>query len=180
VHDVNELVSTVFSGLAPLVIEDVADEGERILVRARTPCGTAACPDCGAWSGQVHGYHLRAVADVPVDARRVVVEVRVRRLVCPTRGCRQTFREQLSGVLERYQRRTPRLSAQVGSVVRELAGRAGARVLSALGRTYNKDEHGIAYGKGPSYGDGGPVVVAGVTTGQGGRESRLHRAKGAR
>jgi transposase len=132
VHDVNELVNTVFSGLAPLVIEDVADEGERILVRARTPCGTAACPDCGAWSGQVHGYHVRAVADVPVDARRVVIEVRVRRLVCPTPGCRQTFREQLSGVLERYQRRTPRLSAQVGAVVRELAGRAGVRVLSAL------------------------------------------------
>ena len=30
------------------------------------------------------------------------------------------------------------------------------------------------------HGDGGPVVVAGVTTGQGGRESRPHRAKGAR
>jgi transposase len=52
--------------------------------------------------------------------------------VCPTRGCRQTFREQLPGVLERYQRRTPRLAAQVGAVVKELAGRAGARALSAL------------------------------------------------
>ncbi len=30
------------------------------------------------------------------------------------------------------------------------------------------------------YGDGGLVVVAGVTSGQGGRESRPHRAKGAR
>lgn len=67
-----------------------------------------------------------------MDARRVVVEVRVRRLVCPTMGCRQTFREQLSGILERYQRRTSRLSSQVGAVVRELAGRAGARVLSII------------------------------------------------
>jgi hypothetical protein len=31
-----------------------------------------------------------------------------------------------------------------------------------------------------SYGDGGPIVVAEVTTGRGGRESRPHRAKGAR
>lgn len=122
----------VFSGLSPLVFEGIVDEGERILVRARTPCGAVACPDCGAWSGRVHGYHVRVVADVPVDARRVVVEVRVRRLVCPTMGCRQTFREQLSGILERYQRRTSRLSLQVGTVVRELAGRAGARVLSIL------------------------------------------------
>lgn len=47
-------------------------------------------------------------------------------------------------------------------------------------RTYDKDEHRIAYWRRSSYCDGGPVEVAGVTTGQGGRESRLHRAKGAR
>lgn len=132
VKDVNELVQTVFSGLSPLVIEDVTDEGERIVVRARTPRDAAVCPVCGASSGQVHGYHWRTVADVPVDGRRVVVVVRVRRLACPTRGCRQTFREQLPGVLERYQRRTARLTRQVKAVVKELAGRAGSRVLAGL------------------------------------------------
>src|SRR3954454_14196074 len=130
--DVNELVQMVFSGLSPLVIEDVADEGERIVVRARTPQGTAACPVCGASTGRVHGYHWRTVADVPVDDRRVVVRVRVRRLVCPTRGCRQTVREQMPGVLERYQRRTPRLTSQIGVAAREMAGRASVRVLSAF------------------------------------------------
>lgn len=132
VKDVNQLVQAVFSGLSPLVIEDVVDEGERIVVRARTPRGPAVCPVCGASSGRVHGFHLRTVADVPVDGRRVVVRVRVRRLVCPTRGCRQTFREQMPGVLERYQRRTARLSRHVKVVVKELAGRAGARLLAIL------------------------------------------------
>jgi transposase len=89
VKDVNELVQMVFSGLFPLVLEDVADEGERIVVRARTPQKAVVCPVCGASTGRVHGYHWRTVADVPVDDRRVVVRVRVRRLVCPTRGCRQ-------------------------------------------------------------------------------------------
>src|SRR5437016_5903199 len=90
VRGVNELVDVVFSGLSPLVIEDVVDEGLRIVVRARTPQGTVACPGCGADTDRVHSYHERVIADVPVDARRVVVRVRVRRLVCPTRGCRQT------------------------------------------------------------------------------------------
>lgn len=130
VHDVDELVNTVFSGLSPLVVEDVADERKQI--RVRTPNGSAACPACGAETARVHGYHERSVADVSVDARRVVVLVRIRRLICPTRGCRQTFREQLPGVLERYQRRTPRLTSQIGVVVRELAGCAGRRALSAL------------------------------------------------
>ena len=80
----------------------------------------------------MHGYHWRTVADVPVDGRRVVVRVRVRRLLCPTRGCRHTFREQVPGVLERYQRRTARLARQVKAVVTELAGRAGSRLLAIL------------------------------------------------
>jgi transposase len=122
--DVDELVHIVFSGLSPLVIEGVAEQGELILIRARTPLGMVACPGCRAPSQRVHGYHERVVADVPVDARRVVLRVRVRRLVCPTRGCRQTFREQVPGVLERYQRRTPRLAGQIGSVVKELRPRA--------------------------------------------------------
>jgi transposase len=105
----------------------VTDEGERILVRARTLADMVPCPSCGAPSGRVHGFHLRTVADVPVDGRRAVVRVRVRRLVCPTQGCRHTFREQVPGVLERYQRRTTRLTRQVKAVVKELAGRAGCR-----------------------------------------------------
>jgi transposase len=132
VEDVDVFVRTVFSGLSPLVVEDVADEGERIVVRARTPQDAAVCPGCGAPSGRVHGIHLRTVADVPVDGRRVVVRVRVRRLVCPTRGCRQTFREQIPGVLERYQRRTSRLTRQVKAVVKEPAGRGGARLPAIL------------------------------------------------
>src|SRR6478735_5342494 len=106
-------------------MEDVVDEGERVVVRARTPQKTAPCPVCGVLSGRVHGCHWRTVTDVPVDGRRVVVRVRVRRLVCPTRGCRHTFREQVPGVLDRYQRRTTRLTRRVKAVVTELAGRAG-------------------------------------------------------
>ncbi|RKE22118.1 transposase [Streptomyces sp. TLI_171] len=123
----------VFSGLSALVVEGVADEGEVIRVSARTRDNPVPCPACGRPSGRVHGFHGRRVADVPVDGRRVVVSVRLRRLVCPVLGCsRQTFREQVPGVVERYQRRTRRLSDQLGAVVKELAGRAGARLSRAL------------------------------------------------
>jgi transposase len=101
-------------------VEDVTDEDERIVVRARTPQDTAICPVCGASSGRVHGYHWRTEADVPVDGRRVVVCVRVRHLVCPIRGCRHAFREQAPGVLERHRRRTARLASQVKDMVKEL------------------------------------------------------------
>jgi len=91
------------------------------------------CAVCGTRTGRVHGFHGRVLADVPVDGRRIVVSVRVRRLVCPGLDYpRQTFREQVPGVVERYQRRTDRLTNQLNSVVKELAGRAGARLRRVL------------------------------------------------
>ena len=50
-----------------------------------------------------------------------------------------TFREQVPGLLERYQRRTVRLTGQLHCVVRELAGRASARLLPVMGITAGRD-----------------------------------------
>jgi transposase len=132
--DVTELMGTVFSGLSALVIEDVEDAGDVICVRARTRDAAVACPGCATETARVHEYRERTAADIPVDGRRVLVRVRVRRMRCPVLDCRmQTFREQVPGVLDRYQRRISRLTAQVSAVARELAGRASARLLPALG-----------------------------------------------
>jgi hypothetical protein len=134
VVDVTELVRAVFPGLSALVIEDVEDAGEVICIRARTRDGAVACPACGTETTRVHEYRERTLADVPAGGRRVLVKVGVRRMRCPVTGCpRQTFREQVPGVPGRYQRRTTRLTVQVSAVARELAGRASARLLPALG-----------------------------------------------
>jgi transposase len=124
----------VFSGLSSLVIADVTDRDGVIVVRARTAGGPVPCSRCGSLTGQVHGYYDRTVADVPADGRPVVVHVRVRRMRCPDLDCPvQTFREQVPGLLDRYQRRTVRLAGQAGEAVRRLAGRAGAGLLTAPG-----------------------------------------------
>lgn len=124
--DVNSLVGTVFSGLSVLVVEDG-------VVTARTRDVAVPCPACRTPTAKVHGYHRRTVTDVPVDGRPVVVHLRVRRLVCPALGCRrQTSHEQISGLLERHQRRTVRLAWQISQVARELCGRAAARLAGLM------------------------------------------------
>jgi hypothetical protein len=75
VRDADQPVSTVFSGLLPLVIDDVSDQGTWIEVRARAPGGPMACLECGTETAQVHAYEQRIAADVPLDARRVVIVV---------------------------------------------------------------------------------------------------------
>jgi transposase len=123
VCDVNELVSVVFSGLSALVVEGVVDEGKVIQVSVRTRDDPVPCSACGRPTGRVYGFH----------GRRVVMSVRLRRLVCPVLGCpRQTFREQVTGVVERYHRHSRRFSDQISAGLKELAGRAGARLSRAL------------------------------------------------
>lgn len=76
------LIGTVFSGLAALTINGVEDVGEVTVVRARTRGGAVQCPSCGTLTRQVHAFRERVPADVPVDGRRVLVRVRVRRMRC--------------------------------------------------------------------------------------------------
>jgi transposase len=104
------LVGVVFSGLSALSIEGIEDAGDVIVVRASTRGDAVACPVCGTLTGRVHAFHERVPADVPIDGRRVRVRLRIRRMRCPVTECaRRTFREQVPGVVERYQRRTVRL-----------------------------------------------------------------------
>ena len=134
------LVGAVFSGLSALSIEDVEDTGDVIVVRASTKGDEVVCPACGTPTGRVHAFHERVPADVPIDGRRVLVRLRIRRMRCPVTKCaRQTFREQVPGLIERYQRRTVRLGEQVRGVVRELAGRASARLLPSIGIAVGRD-----------------------------------------
>jgi transposase len=95
------------------------------MIRAgQDPGHSCGLPGCGAETGRVHEYRERTAAYVPVGGHRVVVRVRVRRMRCPVLDCTvQTFRDQVPGVLDRYQGRISRLTAQVNTVARELAAR---------------------------------------------------------
>ncbi|MBE1876594.1 transposase family protein [Myceligenerans sp. TRM 65318] len=114
--------------------------GGGLVVSAVTAAGLVRCPVCGVLSECVHALHERSPADLPVAGVRVELRVRVRRLVCQAAGCaRKTFREQVPGVLERYQRRMVRLAGTIATVVTELAARASVRVLPALGIETSRD-----------------------------------------
>ena len=91
------------------------------MVCARSRGDPVACPVCGVVTGKVHGYYQRRLADAPAGRARVVLELRLRRLVCVNLDCRrQTFHEQVPGLAERYARRTPPLASWSAS-----SGRAG-------------------------------------------------------
>ena len=73
--------------------------------------GRARALVCGIETSRVHAHDERIVANLPLDGRRVRIVMGIRRLRCAAVDCvRQIFRGLLPGVLERYQRHTPRLA----------------------------------------------------------------------
>ncbi|WP_189097920.1 ISL3 family transposase [Streptomyces kronopolitis] len=123
----------MFSHLSSVVVDGVRAEGAGIALTARTVTREAACPDCGAVSGRAHGGYRRRLADLAAAGQQVVIELLVRRFLCPSAGCgRRTFVEQVDGLTERFARRTPLLRRSLEKIALALAGRPGARLAAHL------------------------------------------------
>jgi hypothetical protein len=102
-------------------------------ITARSGTRQAPCPGCGSLSGRIHGGYQRRLADAAVAGRRTVVDLLVRRFVCPAAACmRKTFVEQVAGLTERYARRTRPLRGILETIALALSGRAGARLTESL------------------------------------------------
>ena len=100
---------------------------------ARTTTRKAACPGCGTVSARVHGGYRRRLADLAVAGREVVIDLAVRRFLCPVPECnRRTFVEQVDGLTERFARRTSSLRHALEKIALALAGRPGARLAAHL------------------------------------------------
>ncbi|MGS2620117.1 transposase family protein [Micromonospora sp. LZ34] len=124
------MIKTVFPLLSGLVIDGVIDQGAVVRVVARTPVAPVPCSGCGQLSDRVHAYHQRRLADLFVGGRCVVVQLRVRRLVCRAGSCpRRRFREQVPALTPRWARRTRQLTALVADpAVAVRPGRRGGAV----------------------------------------------------
>ncbi|MEW2391050.1 ISL3 family transposase [Streptomyces venezuelae] len=128
-----QLDELLFSAVEGVLVESVEATDTVVKVEARTTVGRAVCPECGSWSGRIHGSYLRFPRDLPTAGRLVVVSLRVRRFVCEEASCpRRTFAEQVPGLTRRFGRRTERLRSTLVSVGLALAGRAGALMTDAF------------------------------------------------
>ncbi|MFD5430445.1 ISL3 family transposase, partial [Streptomyces sp. NPDC127084] len=125
--------SAAFSHLSSVVVDEVRADGGGIALTARTVTCEAACPDCSTVSGRVHGGYRRRLADLAAAGQEVVIDLLVRRFLCPAAGCgRRTFVEQVDGLTERFARRTPLLRRLLEKIALALAGRPGARLAAHL------------------------------------------------
>lgn len=86
------LEELLFPSIADVTVLSVDVNIAIVRVDVRSTAAGASCPDCGAWSAQVHDSFLRFPSDVPSAGRSVVLQLRVRRFTCRNAECgRRTF-----------------------------------------------------------------------------------------
>ena len=111
-----------------------------VTVCARVRGQSGKCGHCGVSSTVVHGRYLRRIADAPTAGTRVVIELLVRRFRCVNGGCAAvTFAEQVAGLTRPHSRYTPLVRDMLGHLGLAMAGRAGARLATALGIPVGRD-----------------------------------------
>jgi transposase len=92
------------------------------------------CPSCGQPARRLHSRYCRRLSDLPWEGIPVSIELRVRRFFCSNEDCGQhIFTERLPKTVERYARRTCRLSASLEQITLALGGAAGSRLAQQLG-----------------------------------------------
>ncbi len=96
--------------------------------------GASRCPACRQESWRIHSRYTRRLKDLPWEGIPVRIELRVRRFFCRTEDCgQQIFTERLANTVQRYARRTCRLSASLEQITLALGGSAGSRLAQQLG-----------------------------------------------
>ena len=113
---------------AGLAVESVSTDTEIVLITARAPSTTAACPLCGIASSRIHSRYIRQVSDLPCAGRGIRLRLAARRFRCDEPSCKQRiFAERFDdGILRARSRRTARLDGIVHCLGLALGGRPGA------------------------------------------------------
>ena len=105
-----------------------------VIVRLHTTSPTAPCPRCGTAGSRIHSRYQRTIADVSFGGRGLVLNVLVRKWLCPDASCSQRiFAEQFPGLAQRYARMTDRLVEVLQSLGVTTNGADAARIASKLG-----------------------------------------------
>jgi transposase len=108
--------------------------GAEVRLHAKVRGGEGVCPACSKPSSRVHSRYRRTLTDAPVAGQLIRILLTVRRFFCDNPECRsKTFAEQVDGVTRRWSRVSEGARRMLTAIGLALAGRAGARLSTALG-----------------------------------------------
>lgn len=68
-----------------------------IIIHVQSVCEQAKCPYCGAVSDKVHSRYVRKLQDLPIQGKKVKLEIHNKKYFCGNKACgHKTFAESFS------------------------------------------------------------------------------------
>ncbi len=125
---------TLFPHLVGLRLERVVVTGDAVTLHVMSAHRWSACPLCRRHSRRIHAIYYRALADLPIAGRTVILRLRVRRFRCTDAACpRRIFAERFPTLAAVRGRRTYAQRAALEQIGFALGGSAGVRLAGSLG-----------------------------------------------
>jgi transposase len=116
-----------------LQIQSIKPECEHVTITLVSTRESDLCPTCQTQTLAGHGWFTRCIHSLPCSGRAVVLLIQAHRFRCPNAACpRKTFREDLSVLADRYQRRTQAATQLLCSVAAIAGGQPGARLAAQM------------------------------------------------
>lgn len=108
--------------------------GAEVLLTAKVRGDEGMCPARSKPSSRVHSRYRRTLTDAAVAGQLIRILLTVRRFFCDNPECQsKTFAEQVDGLTRRWSRVSEGARRMLTAIGLALAGRAGARLSTALG-----------------------------------------------
>jgi transposase len=126
---------TLVPDAGEVVLHELKAVGQsRLVMVLRSTGRESCCPTCGQASRRIHSRYCRHLSDLPWEGIPVGILLQVRRFSCGAEACGQhIFTERLPKTVQRYGRRTCRLSSALNQITLVLGGSAGCRLARQLG-----------------------------------------------
>ncbi|WP_449343004.1 transposase family protein [Telmatocola sphagniphila] len=119
----------LFPQEAGLVVTDFALTPDLLVLALKTTYPSLQYTYCGQLTYRIHSHYQRVLADLPWQARRVLLRIELRKFRCMNAACpRQIFCERLPHVFASHARITDRLKALQKQIGLALGGRLGTRL----------------------------------------------------
>jgi len=110
-----------------LQMDSIHQKDQQVLITLVSTREIDQCPTCHTCSQAGHGWFTRCIHSLPCSGQTVTFLVHARRFRCLNPACpRKSFREDLSMLALRYQRRTPAATCLLSSLAAIAGGQAGA------------------------------------------------------
>jgi zinc-finger of transposase IS204/IS1001/IS1096/IS1165 len=116
-----------------LQIHSIQQECQHVTITLVSTRESDQCPICQTHTQAGHGWFTRRIHGLPCSGQAVVFLIQGRRFRCSNLACpRKTFREDLSALADRYQRRTQAVTQLLCSMAAIAGGQAGVRLAAQM------------------------------------------------